>query len=339
MAGKTITLWSPVTGDVLITAALLNEITGGDGTVNTSITTVGNGTLTAAAILGGLITRTGPTVAFTDTTDSAANLVTALGGFQAGQAFQVQIKNATAFTQTIGAGANVTLPGSVLIPPYSVAQYLGTVGGTAAAPTVTLLHVDTNPINTRGEVAAPQTLALTTVGAGTITAAGIAAGYTTRGGTQSAVFTDTTDIATALVAAINAISTTDGSSAEWTYVNNTVFPATLQGGTGVTFVGATVVPANSWAKYIVSRTSATAVVLTCIGQGYFPHSGTVVANGATPVPVTDANVTANSVIVLTFKTLGGTAHGAFVSAVTAGTGFSINSLASDTSTYNYTILG
>jgi len=45
--------------------------------------------------------------------------------------------------------------------------------------------------------------------------------------------------------------------------------------------------------------------------------------------VADANTTTNSNIILTLNTVGGTPHGAFVSAKTAGTGFSINSLAGD----------
>lgn len=339
MASKTVTVWSPVTGDLLLNATLLGQILGGDGTINTSIATAGNGTLTAAAITGGLITRTGPVAAYTDTIDTAAAIAAALGGFQAGQAFQVQIKNATAFVETVAAGAGITLPGSVLVPPFSVAAYLGTVGGTAAAPTVTLLHIDTNPINTRGEVAAPQALALTTVGAGTITAAGFAAGITTRGGTQVAAFADTTDTAAAIVAGMSALATTDGTSAEWTYVNNAVFPATLGGGTGVTIAGATVIPANSWAKYLVTRTSATAVALVCVGQGYFPKSGTVTANGATPVVVSDAAVTANSQITVTYKSGTPGATGAFVSASVPGTSFSIKSVAGDTAVYNYTIMG
>ena len=41
---------------------------------STPITTAGAGTLTAAAMVGGLIPRTGPTAGFTDTTDTAANI-------------------------------------------------------------------------------------------------------------------------------------------------------------------------------------------------------------------------------------------------------------------------
>uniref|UniRef100_A0A6C0AJA9 K1 capsule-specific polysaccharide lyase C-terminal domain-containing protein n=1 Tax=viral metagenome TaxID=1070528 RepID=A0A6C0AJA9_9ZZZZ len=67
-------------------------------------------------------------------------------------------------------------------------------------------------------------------------------------------------------------------------------------------------------------------------------SSTVVANGITAVAVTNALVTANSVIILTLKTVGGTVGPAYVSSTTAGTGFSIKSQSGDTSTYNYLII-
>src|SRR5437016_14091493 len=45
---------------------------------NTADTTVGAATLTAAEIVGGVITRSGSTAAYTDTTDTAANNIAAL---------------------------------------------------------------------------------------------------------------------------------------------------------------------------------------------------------------------------------------------------------------------
>jgi len=69
------------------------------------------------------------------------------------------------------------------------------------------------------------------------------------------------------------------------------------------------------------------------------RSGTVTANGTSAVAVTNKLVTANSVIVFTLKTVGGTPAGApYLSAVTAGSGFSIKAAAGDTSIYNYVIL-
>jgi hypothetical protein len=66
--------------------------------------------------------------------------------------------------------------------------------------------------------------------------------------------------------------------------------------------------------------------------------GTVTLNGATPVTVTDNNVTANSQITFTLKTVGGTV-GAYpaIQTITPGTGFTVAGTALDTSVYNYLI--
>lgn len=71
----------------------------------------------------------------------------------------------------------------------------------------------------------------------------------------------------------------------------------------------------------------------------YGSSGTFTANGATPVTVANTAVTANSIIVFTLKTVGGTV-GAIPRCVTItpGTGFNVNCTASDTSVYNYRII-
>jgi hypothetical protein len=71
-----------------------------------------------------------------------------------------------------------------------------------------------------------------------------------------------------------------------------------------------------------------------------PSFGTCVANNATAVTVLNANVTANSLIVLTVKTASAGANNgeAVVSATSPGVSFTIESGAADTSTYNYFIL-
>lgn len=89
---------------------------------------------------------------------------------------------------------------------------------------------------------------------------------------------------------------------------------------------------------IVASGAVTGVGATL--QDHFETGGTFVCNGTTPVTVTDPNVTANSAIVITLKTVGGTvgAHPA-IQTITAGTGFTVAGSASDTSTYNYCIIG
>lgn len=68
--------------------------------------------------------------------------------------------------------------------------------------------------------------------------------------------------------------------------------------------------------------------------------GTVTLNGATPVAVANARVTANSIIIFTLKTAAGTV-GAYpaIATITPGTGFTVVGTALDTSTYNIAVLG
>ncbi len=68
--------------------------------------------------------------------------------------------------------------------------------------------------------------------------------------------------------------------------------------------------------------------------------GTVVLTGATPVTIADSYVTANSSVIFTLKTVGGTV-GAYpvIQTITPGTGFTVQGTALDTSTYTYRIQG
>ena len=69
------------------------------------------------------------------------------------------------------------------------------------------------------------------------------------------------------------------------------------------------------------------------------RTGTVVLNGATPVTVANPGVDANTNIIFTLKTVGGTVGAVpAIQTITKGTGFTVAGTASDTSTYNYAIL-
>ncbi len=179
--------------------------------------------------------------------------------------------------------------------------------------------------------------AISTVGAGSLTAAAIVGGIVTRSGSQTnTAFTDTTVAASAIIAAMPDPDV--GEVFIWRYVNNTNAPATLAGGSGVTL--SATVPANSTATFAIKYTAANTLVATILGKTPpSTTSGTFTCNGVTPVTVADTNVTANSNIVVTLKTVGGTV-GAIpaIKTITAGTGFTIAGTASDTSTYQYLIL-
>lgn len=251
-----------------------------DAMLNTNITTVGAGSLTAAALLGGVITRSGSTAAYTDTTVTAAAILAAMGAdTPVGTSKLVWIKNTVAFPQTIAAGAGVTLAGQTIIPPNSVGLFLLTLDDDDAAA-VTLRGISVGPMTTSPLLAAT---ALTTVGAGTITAAGIAGGVTTRGGAQSgSAFTDTTDTAVNLIAALP--NANIGQSFLWLYRNNTDAQATLAGGVGVTVSGITIVPKNSWALFLVTYSAAATATVVGIGAGpgvSLPASKFTTGTGAT----------------------------------------------------------
>lgn len=227
---------------------------------NTALTTAGNGTWTAAGIDGRLITRTGPVAAYTDTTDTAANIIAGFPGAVAGQSFEMTFRNTVPFVATLAGGTGVTLSGNTVISPNSALKALVTFTSLTA---VTIVGLSTYPL-------ALKTLqvvtALNTVGAGTITAAGISGGVTTRGGSQSAApFTDTTDTATNIIAAQP--SAMIGQSWEYTYQNGTNAAATITGGTGVTLSGVTVVPANSYVKYLLTYTAAATITMAAMAMG------------------------------------------------------------------------
>jgi len=226
--------------------------------VNTAISTAGNGTLTAAALFGGVITRTGPSGAFTDTTATAAQLYAIAGSILT--SFEVKIKNTTPYLQTIAAGSGVTLPSAVIVPANSVGNYLVTIN---TANTATFVQTGIEPL-TSAPLGVSTTLS--TVGAGTITAAGIAGRITSRTGSQSGTpFTDTTDTADNIIAALP--NANIGQSFEYTYSNTTNAVATITGGTGVTVSGITAVNAGYSARFIVTYTAASTVTMVGFSSG------------------------------------------------------------------------
>lgn len=126
--------------------------------------------------------------------------------------------------------------------------------------------------------------ALNTVGAGTVTAAGIYGKITARGGAQSgAAFSDTTDTAANIIAQLPA-SAIVGTAFKYTYQNNTNANATLGGGTGVTVSGITVIPQGQWVEYLVTYSAAATVTFVAIEMG--PNSSETAAQFVTNTTTT-----------------------------------------------------
>lgn len=110
--------------------------------------------------------------------------------------------------------------------------------------------------------------ALNTVGAGTVTAAGIVGKITQRGGSQSgASFTDTTDTAANIIAALPSAAPI-GTAFIWRYLNTTNAQSTLTGGTGVTVSGGAIAPAGLWTEYLVTYTAANTITMVAIESGF-----------------------------------------------------------------------
>lgn len=76
-----------------------------------------------------------------------------------------------------------------------------------------------------------------------------------------------------------------------------------------------------------------------------PQSAIVPLNGGTftcssgTATVANTNVNAGSIITSTLKTAAGTVAAHFIATITAGTGFTVTCGGSDTSVYNYVIMG
>lgn len=332
-----------VDGNLTVLGTITGATNSLDTAVVTTITTVGNGTLTAVGIAGGYINRSGPVAAFSDATDSAANIVAQFPGAPIGSTLVFTLKNTTAFMETVTAGAGVTLPATVMNPPFSETAYLITLTNTTVGTeAVTFAHIGSNAIITGPVVSSPASVSITTVGAGVLTAASFVAGIITRGGAQSATaFSDTTDIAANIIAACPNLINKIGTSMLVRVANTTNAPETLTGGTGVTVSGITVIPANSVATYLLTYTATATLTMVGIQLSLGQTTGTFTANGATPVTVANTAVSPASQIMVTLKTVGGTVGTSApnVRTITPGTGFTIAGIALDTSVYNYTIIG
>ena len=264
-------------------------LAGGDPvvTANTAITTVGAGTLTAAGIAGGVITRSGSTAAYTDTTATAALIYAAVGSSEAslGQSWYVTIKNTVAFPQTITGGTGVTVSGISIVPALSATTFLFTLVTTTTATMVGLysapLTAMTPEVNT----------AISTVGAGTLTAAGITGKLITRTG-STAAYTDTTDTAANIIAAMPNANV--GDSFEFTIKNMVAFTETLSAASGVTLAGLSAIPPLSVGRFLCVVTAAATVTITGISTVplcNLPASKFTTTSSASPLTASAGDLT------------------------------------------------
>lgn len=112
----------------------VGDVVGGGEVIGT-LTTAGDGTLTAALMTGfSILSRTGPTGAYNDTTDTAANIINALAvNYQQpspGTTYRWRHLNTVAFIATMVAGTGVTLAGVTAVAASSYRDYLITLTNT-----------------------------------------------------------------------------------------------------------------------------------------------------------------------------------------------------------------
>jgi hypothetical protein len=105
-----------------------------------SVTTVGAATLSAANLVGGVIMRSGSTAAYTDTTDTATNIVAAIPNAQINTSFRLRIVNSVAYVDTIAAGSGVTLSGTTAISASTFRDFVGVITS-VSTPAVTLYGI------------------------------------------------------------------------------------------------------------------------------------------------------------------------------------------------------
>lgn len=232
-----------------------------DNETITTVSTVGAGSLTAAAIVGGIIVRAGAQSAtpFTDTTGTAAAIISALpSGAPVGTTFNLQVKNTTDAAQTISGGSGVTISGVAVVQKQTVNRYL--VKKTSATA-VSITFLSSTLIATLPPSQLATSDGSTTTQVGAITGAQVCS-MTLTGTANGAVYTPT---AAEIYAAAAALGLGVGSNWRFNIANvrSTTGVSTLTATSGVTLSGlATLTGQNSYGTWNVSIDSSTAVTLT-----------------------------------------------------------------------------
>lgn len=231
------------------------------GEVNTSITTAGAGTLTAAAIIGGVTTRSGPTAVYTDTTDTAALIQAAWPGGAVGSSLEVTIKNTVPFAATLAGGTGVTLAGQTVIPALCVGRFLIVWTGVSAL-TMTGLSVG-----------ALTSLPNAKYGTLNATTGSLAAGALTGARSVYLLSTNATPGAQLVRTAAQMLADLPNGQVGQTWTARVlnsgagVFTLTTDAGSTVTMTGTMTVAQNTWRDFMISIDTATTATVQALGAG------------------------------------------------------------------------
>lgn len=343
----TVTVSLPAATDTLVGKATTDTLT--NKTLSASVasgtwTTSGTWTLPAHT-LGGTISGGGnqinnviigtstplagtfTTLASTDATD-ASNSTTAGAVFSGGLAVAKNYASAGGFF----------VKGSAVVTSVAVGIYPGTINDSS-------VPLQISPNAAGGATSVYFGLNKDQTGSGY----GLLIGYDVQGvsvGTAASVFRNVTNLPIYFVVnnsvAPLSIETGVNLAAVQVYVRATTASTStttgglrVDGGAGIAgaiWAGADINVAGN----VVSTVAAKTLVLK---RGSNGCCGTFVANGITPVTVSNTNVAITDSIIISLNTVGGTVGvQPHVATITASTGFTVVCTASDTSTYNYAII-
>lgn len=134
----------------------------GDGVLDQTqvfpITTAGAGTLTAAAMVAGIVDRSGPAGNYNETLDTADNLMAANPQLSAGDSFEFWYRNTVAFVATLVVAEGAELVANTAVAASKVRRYLVTILANARRQVFNASTTNVSPTITGLTAAQAQTL-------------------------------------------------------------------------------------------------------------------------------------------------------------------------------------
>lgn len=231
------------------------------GELNTAITTAGADTLTAAAIIGGVITRSGPTAVYTDTTDTAALIQAAWPGGAVGSSLEITIKNTVAFRETLAGGTGVTLAGQTVIPGLGVGRFL-------------IVWTGVNTLTMTGlSVTQLTDMPATKYGTMNATTGSLAAGALTGAESVYLLSTNATPGAQLVRTAAQMLADLPNGQVGQTWTARIInsgagtLTLTTDAGATVTMTGTMTVLTNTWRDFVLTINTATTATVQSVGTG------------------------------------------------------------------------
>lgn len=164
-------------------------IAGGENILAGALATVGAGTWTGALIATGIIRRTGPVGAYTDTTDTSTNIIAALQGnnpgidIVPGTSFRMLFINTVAQALTFAAGLGIVSgTGTLTVAASLVREYLWTILNATPQSIQNCSTTNASAVVTFNLPATAPALPMGTITPGmTVSGTGITAGTTVLG--------------------------------------------------------------------------------------------------------------------------------------------------------------